>query len=87
MKRSLDSPVPVRRFCTAPSVVQYDSGQQRIFPEHRNVNETPDHRGDRLFGAGTTTVSHTFEAIFERENVNAAVVEGDSFHRYILATR
>ncbi|MBX3687541.1 MAG: phosphoribulokinase [Rhodocyclaceae bacterium] len=33
-------------------------------------------------GAGTTTVSHTFEAIFERENVNAAVVEGDSFHRY-----
>ncbi|MCB1962170.1 MAG: phosphoribulokinase [Rhodocyclaceae bacterium] len=33
-------------------------------------------------GAGTTTVKHTFEAIFHRENVNAAVVEGDSFHRY-----
>lgn len=33
-------------------------------------------------GAGTTTVKHTFEAIFEREHVNAAIVEGDSFHRY-----
>ncbi len=33
-------------------------------------------------GAGTTTVKHTFEAIFDRENVNAAIVEGDSFHRY-----
>ncbi len=33
-------------------------------------------------GAGTTTVKHTFQAIFHRENVNAAIVEGDSFHRY-----
>jgi phosphoribulokinase len=33
-------------------------------------------------GAGTTTVKHTFEAIFDRENVNAGIVEGDSFHRY-----
>jgi phosphoribulokinase len=33
-------------------------------------------------GAGTTTVKHTFEVIFHRENVNAAIVEGDSFHRY-----
>jgi phosphoribulokinase len=33
-------------------------------------------------GAGTTTVKHTFEALFHRENVNAAIVEGDSFHRY-----
>lgn len=33
-------------------------------------------------GAGTTTVKHTFEAIFHREDVNAAIVEGDSFHRY-----
>ena len=33
-------------------------------------------------GAGTTTVKHTFEAIFHREKVNAAIVEGDSFHRY-----
>lgn len=33
-------------------------------------------------GAGTTTVMHTFEAIFHRENVNAAIIEGDSFHRY-----
>ena len=33
-------------------------------------------------GAGTTTVRHTFEVIFPREQVNAAVVQGDSFHRY-----
>src|SRR5574340_1187727 len=33
-------------------------------------------------GAGTTTAMNTFEAIFHRENVNAALVEGDSFHRY-----
>ena len=33
-------------------------------------------------GAGTTTVQDTFEAIFRREDLNAAVVEGDSFHRY-----
>ncbi len=33
-------------------------------------------------GAGTTTVQRTFEAIFRREGLNAAIVEGDSFHRY-----
>ena len=33
-------------------------------------------------GAGTTTVTRTFEHIFRRENVRAAIVEGDSFHRY-----
>jgi len=33
-------------------------------------------------GAGTSTVKHTFESIFDREHVNAAIVEGDSFHRY-----
>jgi phosphoribulokinase len=33
-------------------------------------------------GAGTTTVQRTFANIFRRENINAAVVEGDSFHRY-----
>jgi phosphoribulokinase len=33
-------------------------------------------------GAGTTSVTRTFEAIFRREGVNAAIVEGDSFHRY-----
>ena len=33
-------------------------------------------------GAGTTTVKHTFEGIFWREKVNAAIIEGDSFHRY-----
>ncbi len=33
-------------------------------------------------GAGTTTVTTTFEQIFRREGVEAAIVEGDSFHRY-----
>ncbi|HYG85373.1 MAG TPA: phosphoribulokinase [Azospirillum sp.] len=33
-------------------------------------------------GAGTTTVTRTFQQIFRRENVTAALVEGDSFHRY-----
>jgi phosphoribulokinase len=31
-------------------------------------------------GAGTTTVKRAFEHIFTREKLNAAVVEGDSFH-------
>ncbi|MFN8650278.1 MAG: phosphoribulokinase [Gemmatimonadales bacterium] len=33
-------------------------------------------------GAGTTSVTRTFENIFRRDNLKAAVVEGDSFHRY-----
>jgi phosphoribulokinase len=33
-------------------------------------------------GAGTSTVRHTFEQIFRRESVNAAMIEGDAFHRY-----
>ena len=33
-------------------------------------------------GAGTTSVTRTFENIFRREGVLAATVEGDSFHRY-----
>jgi phosphoribulokinase len=33
-------------------------------------------------GAGTTSVKKTFEVIFRRENVKAAYIEGDSFHRY-----
>ena len=33
-------------------------------------------------GAGTTSVTRTFENIFRREQVSAAVIEGDSFHRY-----
>jgi phosphoribulokinase len=31
-------------------------------------------------GAGTTTVKRAFENIFRRENITAAVVEGDSLH-------
>jgi phosphoribulokinase len=33
-------------------------------------------------GAGTTSVSRTFEAIFRREGVKAAFIEGDAFHRF-----
>ena len=33
-------------------------------------------------GAGTTTVTTTFQQIFRREGVRAAIVEGDAFHRY-----
>ena len=33
-------------------------------------------------GAGTTTVTRTFQHIFRREGLAAAIVEGDSFHRH-----
>ncbi len=33
-------------------------------------------------GAGTTSVRRTFEHIFRREEIAAAFVEGDAFHRY-----
>lgn len=33
-------------------------------------------------GAGTTSVRRTFETIFRRENIKAAFIEGDAFHRY-----
>jgi phosphoribulokinase len=33
-------------------------------------------------GAGTSTVKNTFDAIFRREGITAAVIEGDAFHRY-----
>lgn len=33
-------------------------------------------------GAGTTSVKKTFEHIFRREQVTAAYIEGDAFHRY-----
>ena len=33
-------------------------------------------------GAGTTTVTRSFEHIFRREKVTAPVIEGDTFHRY-----
>lgn len=36
-------------------------------------------------GAGTTTVKFAFERIFRRENIQAAIVEGDSFHRLTRA--
>lgn len=33
-------------------------------------------------GAGTTTVMRSFDHIFRRERINAAIIEGDAFHRY-----
>ena len=33
-------------------------------------------------GAGTSTVTRTFSNIFRREGVKAAIIEGDSFHRF-----
>ncbi|MBX3605214.1 MAG: phosphoribulokinase [Piscinibacter sp.] len=33
-------------------------------------------------GAGTTSVTRTFENIFRREEVSAAIIEGDAFHRF-----
>jgi phosphoribulokinase len=33
-------------------------------------------------GAGTTSVKRIFELIFRREQVTAAFIEGDAFHRY-----
>lgn len=36
-------------------------------------------------GAGTTTVKDVFAALFQREHIKAAIVEGDGFHRYTRA--
>ncbi|WP_340120080.1 phosphoribulokinase [Pelagibius sp. 7325] len=33
-------------------------------------------------GAGTSTVKHTFDQIFRREEITAAAIEGDAYHRY-----
>ena len=33
-------------------------------------------------GAGTTNIKEAFEKIFNRQGIKAAVVEGDSYHRY-----
>ena len=33
-------------------------------------------------GAGTSSVTRTFDAIFRREGISAAMIEGDSFHRF-----
>ena len=33
-------------------------------------------------GAGTTTVTATFQQIFRREGVKAVIVYGDAFHSY-----
>jgi phosphoribulokinase len=33
-------------------------------------------------GAGTTSVRNVFDTIFRRENIIAASIEGDAFHRY-----
>jgi fructose-1,6-bisphosphatase I/sedoheptulose-1,7-bisphosphatase len=50
--------------------------------EEPHVRTASHHRHHGSSGAGTTSVTHTFESIFRREGVHAAVIEGDSFHRY-----
>ena len=37
-------------------------------------------------GAGTTSVTRSFQHIFRREKVNAEIIGGDSFHRFDRAT-
>ena len=37
-------------------------------------------------GAGTSTVKKALESIFYRQKIRAALIEGDSFHRYDRAT-
>lgn len=37
-------------------------------------------------GAGTTTVKRAFEHIFYRDGIQAAIIEGDSFHRFDRVT-
>jgi phosphoribulokinase len=37
-------------------------------------------------GAGTSTVKHTFDQIFRREEVTPASIEGDAFHRFDRAS-
>jgi phosphoribulokinase len=37
-------------------------------------------------GAGTSFVKRAVENIFDRENLNVAIIEGDSFHKYDRAT-
>jgi len=37
-------------------------------------------------GAGTSTVKKALESIFHRQKIRAALIEGDSFHRYDRAT-
>jgi phosphoribulokinase len=33
-------------------------------------------------GAGTSTVTKSFAHVFRRENISAAIIEGDSFHKF-----
>ena len=68
----------VRRAQPVPrlSDQQFDEGASHVSERHPIIAITGSS------GAGTTSVTRTFENIFRRENVKAAVIEGDSFHRY-----
>lgn len=33
-------------------------------------------------GAGTSTVKHTFEQIFRREQIHSVSIGGDAYHRF-----
>ena len=49
---------------------------------NKYVQETSSDCCHRLIRRGYTTVKRAFEHIFYRDGINAAVIEGDSFHRY-----
>jgi len=56
-----------------------------VFPSRRKFTMSVKHPIIAITGssgAGTTSVTRTFENIFRREKVTAAIIEGDSFHRY-----
>jgi len=56
-----------------------------VFPSRRKTTMSVKHPIIAITGssgAGTTSVTRTFENIFRREKVTAAIIEGDSFHRY-----
>jgi phosphoribulokinase len=60
-----------------------DSGEERLGAKPRLMSvKHPVIAITGSSGAGTTTVKGTFEQIFRRMNVSAAVVEGDAYHRY-----
>jgi phosphoribulokinase len=67
-------PIAVRRF--SPSAACSATDGDAMSERHPIIAITGSS------GAGTTSVTHTFDNIFRRENVRAAFVEGDSFHRF-----
>src|SRR5271166_4502261 len=71
------NPASARRYSTSdPCSARHRGGSTTMSVKHPVIAITGSS------GAGTTTVTTTFEQIFRREGVNAVIVEGDAFHRY-----